>query len=649
MDGGPIRIPVRDTVSRPAFQLRWCLPALAVCLLAACSGRTSPLATKRIIVLGIDGMDPKFVETHWDILPNLARLRQQGEFKRLATVIPPQSPVAWSTFITGMDPGGHGIYDFIHRDPKTSLPFSSMAETSAGGRTLSIGPYLLPLTSGKVQALRRGKAFWQTLTEHGIPVNIIRMPTNFPPVDCEGESLAGMGTPDMRGTFGTFTFFTDVPGEQTRKVPGGQIVTVSVQNGRADMPVEGPDNTLRKDKAKTFAKIVADVDPTNDIARFTVGDQSVVLKQGEWSEWIHVPFPLLPPFIDANGMIRIYVKSLHPRFQVYVSPVNIDPYRPDLPISDPASYSRDLAEAVGPYYTQGMAEDTAVLRQNVFTRQEYLSQSRLVSQEHLRLLRYGIEHQRGGLLFFHFFGIDQNSHMLWGRHDDELVETYKLVDQTVGWTLEHAGDATVIVMSDHGFSTFDRAMHLNAWLRKEGFLYLTEGATVNPDEPLSGVDWNRTEAYAVGLNGLYLSLKGRENQGVVEKDEADDLLKRISAKLTAAVDGKTGARMVDTVYEPRKLFHGDAFGNAPDLIVGFMPGYRASWQTALGGIPQEVVEDNTEAWIGDHCIAARFVPGVLISNRKSRVDDPALADLPATLLSEYGLAKEPGMTGRSIY
>src|SRR5262249_442551 len=226
-------------------------------------------------------------------------------------------------------------------------------------------------TSGKVQALRRGKAFWQTLAEHGIPVNIIRMPTNFPPVECEGESLAGMGTPDIRGTFGTFTFFTDAPGEQTRKVPGGQIITVSVQNGRADMPVEGPDNTLRKDKAKTFAKIVVDVDPTNAVARFTVGDQSVVLKQGEWSEWIHVQFPLLPPFIDANGMLRIYAKSLHPRFQVYVSPVNIDPYRPDLPISDPVSYSRDLANAVGPYYTQGMAEDTAALRQNVFTRQEY--------------------------------------------------------------------------------------------------------------------------------------------------------------------------------------------------------------------------------------------------------------------------------------
>ena len=117
-------------------------------------------------MLGVDGMDPQFVQQHWSALPHLDRLRRQGSFKPLKTSTPPQSPVAWSTFITGMDPDGHGIYDFVHRDPKTYLPFSSMSKTEEPRHTLSLGPYLFPLSKGQVIALRRGKAFWQILAAH---------------------------------------------------------------------------------------------------------------------------------------------------------------------------------------------------------------------------------------------------------------------------------------------------------------------------------------------------------------------------------------------------------------------------------------------------------------------------------------------------
>jgi predicted AlkP superfamily phosphohydrolase/phosphomutase len=171
-------------------------------------------------------MDPHFVEKHLSSLPNVGKLANEGEFKRLATVIPPQSPVAWSTFITGMDPGGHGIYDFIHRNPETLTPYSSMEETSEGGSTLSIGPYLLPLSKGHVRALRQGKAFWEYLAARHVPVTILRMPTNYPPVECEGQALSGMGTPDMLGTFGTFTYYTDEPSVLAKDVAGGQIIPV---------------------------------------------------------------------------------------------------------------------------------------------------------------------------------------------------------------------------------------------------------------------------------------------------------------------------------------------------------------------------------------------------------------------------------------
>ncbi|MGH9627287.1 MAG: alkaline phosphatase family protein, partial [Bryobacteraceae bacterium] len=234
------------TTARSILWNRW-LVFLIVSLFAA--GCRQPAATgKRMIVLGIDGMDPQFLERHWEDLPQLNRLRHDGEFKRLSTTMPPQSPVAWSTFITGLNPGGHGVFDFIHRDPETVLPFSAMSRASEGGRSLTLGPYVLPLTSGSVESLRAGTPFWKTLSEHDVPVNILRMPTDFPPVECEGHSLAGMGTPDLRGTFGTFAFFTEEESWKGRKVSGGEIFHISLENQQTILRLPGPVNTLRKDE-----------------------------------------------------------------------------------------------------------------------------------------------------------------------------------------------------------------------------------------------------------------------------------------------------------------------------------------------------------------------------------------------------------------
>ena len=619
---------------------------LALVLQTGCArtANRSPAAGKRVIVLGIDGMDPKFLDNHWSSLPNLDALRKLGEFKRLATTVPPQSPVAWSTFITGLDPDGHGIYDFVHRNPETALPYSSMAETAEAGRTLKIGPYVLPLTKGTVRNLRKGRAFWDILAERGVPVNVIRMPTNYPPIECEGNSLAGMGTPDLRGTFGTFSFYTSEAVEKTRQVPGGQIFRADPRNGHASLRIEGPPNTLREDRSRVFVHLEVDVDPSVPVARFETDGVQFVLRQGEWSEWIPARFPFMPgPFgsnlTSAAGMFRVYAKQLRPSFQIYVSPININPADPALPISSPVSYSKELAKARGPFYTQGMAEDTAALRQGIFTREEYLSQARLVAQEHLGLLDHALEQFQDGLLFFHFFGVDQNSHMLWGKYDQELLESYKLVDQALGRTLQKAGDATVIVMSDHGFSSFDRAVHLNSWLMREGFLTL-DG---------SRVDWSKTQAYALGLNGLYINLSGRERNGIVRPEERDAVMRKLKDRLLLFRDPDSSKAVIDTVYTTNERVLPGAFEQAPDLIVGYHATFRASWETALGAVPAKTVEDNTEAWIGDHCVAAHIVPGVLLSNRRSRVSDPKLADLTVSLLAEFGIAPGQGMKGRAIF
>ena len=89
-----------------------------------------------------------------------------------------------------MDPGGHGIFDFIHVDPAKMAPYNSMAQVDPGGRPVNLGSWSFPTSGGGVRLLRKGTTFWQMLGEHGLRSTIFRMPVNFPPVKAPGRSLA---------------------------------------------------------------------------------------------------------------------------------------------------------------------------------------------------------------------------------------------------------------------------------------------------------------------------------------------------------------------------------------------------------------------------------------------------------------------------
>jgi predicted AlkP superfamily phosphohydrolase/phosphomutase len=619
--------------------------ALLVVLLTACRMSHAPAQSKKVIVLGVDGMDPKFVERHWDALPNLARLRRHGSFHRLGTTTPPQSPVAWSTFITGLEPAEHGIFDFVHRDPSTLRPFSSMSRTEEPRYSFPLGPYRLPLSRSRIISLRRGAAFWQILSERGVPVTIVRMPTNYPPLG-SGHALSGMGTPDLEGTLGTFSFYTDDPEELTRSVSGGRVVKIEPSGTRIVLPIQGPPNSLRKDYRISTVDVVVDVDPEQPLARIAVADEMAIIREGEWSGWLAADFPLIPHVVSARGMFRVFAKQLHPRFELYISPINIDPVSPVLPISAPASFSRTVAEETGRYYTLGTPQDTSALRQGVFNLQEFLTQSRLVLDDERMQLHYALRHFERGFLFFYFSSVDQNSHMLWGRHEPELLNVYRAVDDCIGEVMRQKPMAELIVMSDHGFTAFDWAVHLNTWLYQRGFLAL-RGQPGN-DTSLRNIDWSRTKAYALGLNGLYLNLAGREKHGIVQPGPAREaLLKTLQEQLLAFRDSTNGRQVVEAVRATNA--DADNASVAPDLIIGYAPGFRGSWQTALGGIPPTVIEDNVDAWIGDHCINAADVPGVLFTSRQIRATDPKLQDITVSVLRLFGITAGSAMPGRSIY
>jgi predicted AlkP superfamily phosphohydrolase/phosphomutase len=156
------------------------------------------------------------------------------------------------------------------------------------------------------------------------------------------------------------------------------------------------------------------------------------------------------------------------------------------------------------------------------------------------------------------------------------------------------------------------------------------------------VDWSRTRAYGIGLNGLYINLQGREVNGAVAPADRERVMNEIREKLLQTIDPATGERAITKVYR-REDVYADAgyFDRAPDLVVGYAKGTRGSDESALGGIPREVIVDNTDAWSGDHCMDHEAVPGVLLSNRPLRKAAPTLQTLAAAVLAEFGVEEFP--------
>ena len=599
-------------------------------------------------------------------MPNFATLAQRGSFKRLTSSIPPQSPVAWSNMITGMNAGGHGLFDFIHRDPKTLALYFSASRVEAPKHSIHLGSWVIPLGSGSAEQLRRGKAFWEILDDHGIPNSVFRIPANFPPVAAKGETLSGMGTPDLRGTYGTFSFYTDDPTAVAGAVEGGQVIPVQVENSQVISKLIGPDNSFRKGSPAATEPFSVAVDPLESVARIAVQDHEFVLREDEWSNWVKIEFQLIPFFGKVKGMCRFYLKQAHPRFQLYVSPINIDPADPALPISTPSSYSRFLSEEVGEFYTQGIAEDTKALSDGVLDDKEFLEQSRTVLAEHRRIFDLQFPKFQKGVFFFYFSSLDLNSHMLWRLIDPEhpaydatlasqygsvLQEFYQQMDQVLGEVLPKLNEhTTLLVLSDHGFAPYRRSFNLNTWLLNNGYVTLKSDANPDNNEPLANVDWSKTRAYGLGLNGLYLNMHAREREGIVTPGaEADALLKEIKEKLLAVRDPKNNLPVITRVDFATDAYQGPYAHDGPDALVGYNRGYRAGWKTILGAFPPEVLEDNTNAWSGDHCMDYTLVPGVLLSNRNIAAGMPALTDIAPTILAEFGIAKPKDMMGQSVF
>ncbi|RPI23777.1 MAG: hypothetical protein EHM61_18875 [Acidobacteria bacterium] len=616
---------------------------------------------KKVVILGIDGMDPQILKGFADqgVLPNFSKLMAKGDFKPLQTTMPPLSPVAWSTFITGQDPGGHAIFDFIHRDPKTIMPQFSMARTIPSDWTVTLGSWVIPLRGGRIESMRRGRAFWQLLEERDVPTMIYRIPSNFPP-QSEGHALSGMGTPDILGTSGTFSFYSDHPPPGSEDMSGGQVNKVTVQDFKVSGQLTGPQNSFRTTGGNMTADFQVFLDPEEAVATLRVQDHEFILKEGEWSDWIRVDFEALPHVVGVSAIAKFYLQQVRPAFKLYVTPLQINPEDPAMPISVPGDWSAELQKELGYFYTQELPEETKAFSAGIFNGEEFWEQSQSVYQESRRALDYALRNFKEGLLFFYFSSVDQGSHMLWSYSDDKhpgfrrdgklskAIQTlYQEMDEALGRVMSSIDEqTTLIVMSDHGFNPFYWEVNLNSWLLEKGYVQLKDLGRRDGVTLFENVDWSRSQAYALGLNGLYVNLRGRESGGIVSRGaEYDRLLDRLEADLLAMRDPRNGNHPITLVVRTRRDLKGTNLDSAPDLIIGYNRGYRSSWKSPLGEFPREVFVDNRDPWSGDHSVDYRLVPGVLLSNRRISAEKPALYDLTVGVLSEFGVPKLSEMIG----
>jgi len=608
---------------------------------------------KRAVILGFDGMDPELTERFITEgrLPNLAKLRDQGTFRKLRTTYPPISPVAWSTFMTGVNPGKHNIYDFLARDLGTYLPFLSSAEIKGPKRSFKIGKYTVPLGGARIKGMRKGIPFWHWLGDAGIFCSVIRVPVTFPPEKFPGVLLSGMCVPDLKGSQGTFCLCTTrMSGDKFRE--GGVRVPIQRKDSHFASYVPGPEDPLTPGSG-TELRVGFEVhrDPAAKRARFEVDSQSFTLKLGEYSEWIPVKFKAGVGF-GAHGICRFYLKELSPEVEVYVTPVNIDPGKPDLPISHPVTYSIYLAKLFGPYATLGLAEDTWALNEHVLDDQAFLAQCYANHDDRERMLFDALEKTRQGLCACVFDTTDRVQHMFWRYLEDDhpaarevprqqrpevIQDLYTRMDNLIGRVLKEIEDDTLLmIVSDHGFKSFARCVNLNAWLHQNGYLALKAGKTESGDW-FEDVDWSRTRAYTMGLNGLYLNLKGREREGIVDAEDTESLKNELRDKLNGLKDPASGRVGITGVFDCDAVYAGPYVDNAPDLIVGYGDGFRASWDSVMGKVTAQIFEDNLKAWSGDHCIDPRLVPGVLFCNRKIADEKPAIVDVAPTVMKLFGL------------
>ncbi|HJN75648.1 MAG TPA: alkaline phosphatase family protein [Myxococcota bacterium] len=567
-----------------------------------------------VVVLGFDGVDPDLVMRWRSELPNLAAHIDAGHFHRLGTTTPPQSPVAWSSFATGLPPGQHGILDFVKREglsPEVATNRYHPARMEADG-----------LVGARGTSPRAGTPFWKTASDAGVPVTALWVPYSFPPDDlgADGRMVSGLGTPDLELTNSTSFLLTSKRADE--RVAGSSLVPLQREGDDYAARINGPTVV---GLGTPWIRVGATVERQTRSVRLVVGQQELVVAEGSWSSWLHLEFPLSEQ-TSAHALVRIHVVEAFNDLELYVTPLMIDPTEPWLRFTTPDDYGSELMARWGPFETVGWVHDTSALQAGLIEEALFLDNVEQTFQRRARVALGELERQDEGLFVAVFTATDRVSHMTWGEDLRHVEASYRWMDELLGEVEARLdADDVLVVLSDHGFHAYTHQLHVNALLREGGHLVLKEGGS---GSLLGGdIDWERTKAWSMGTGQVFLV------------DENPALASQIAEELRSyEVDGQRPLREVLV----------DPWPEGPELRLVFEPGWQASRATTLGGVPPATWEPNTRPWSGDHAGSpAEETEGMLLM--EGVVQAPLhILDVPPTLLFMLGVEVPTDYTGTVV-
>ena len=672
----------------------------AAAVTIACARSASNTYWQKLVVLGFDGMDPDLVEQWMKAgrLPNIRRIVEQGGRYPLSTTHSAESPTAWASFATGVNPGKHNIYDFLVRDTATYLPDLGMVRREPAKFLFNYVPIARP----RLESTRGGTSFWVTAGRAGVRSSILTVPVTFPPEEVpNGELLSGLPLPDIRGTMGTFYYFaTDLSRYEEGNTEFGGILKRLVMEGDvARTELVGPPNPIVRQQIQSIRTktpplsdadkaAIAELEPREDVrlpltvrwnrsartATVEIAGQSLLLEAGRWSRWIDLDFRI-NALVRIHGMTQMLLMNADSELQLYISPVNWKPDDPPAPISHPDSFAGDLFERVGYYRTLGWAEATWPLNEGRMDEQTFMDDLYRAFDDRAQVILNRVDARNWDVLVGVIESTDRVQHMMWrlidpkhpmydaalaARFGDAIERVYRRADDFVGEVLKRLDPGTpVLIVSDHGFHSWRKAVNLNTWLVQQGYMAVQgqQPGEKKLDDLFGGgefwenVDWSRTRAYAMGIGQIYFNLRGREARGIVSPGaEASQLADELSARLLTMKDPEDGSPIIRAVYKRDDIYSGEYLHNASELQVGMEEGYRVSWQTTLGGSPPGIVYDNMKKWSADHGgYDFATTAGVLITNRRLASPTPSIMDIAPTVLKYFGVAIPGDVDGKALF
>lgn len=585
----------------------------------------------RTLLLGFDSFDPTTFEAlaGQGKLPNLSRYAEAGKYARFTVSDPPQTEVSWTSIASGADPGVHGVFDFVHRDPASYTPFVSLLPT----RKSALGVQFVPPTSART--------IFEEAVDMGYPATSLWWPATFPArPESPVRTIPGLGTPDLLGKLGVGNFFTTAEmstGE--RKTPVTRLQPAGRERFTAQL--QGPAAKKGEGVQAATVDLSLELDGAAG-AKLTLGKQVIPLRLGQWSPIFEIPFKM-GLLVTLKGLTQAILTQVEPDVRLYLLPLQIHPLNSPWRYATPPGFIKDVWNNAGPFLTLGWPQDTTGLEEACISDAQFLALCDSIFAQRERVLMHLLATFKEGVMGAIFDDLDRVQHMFFHNRPDVLEEMYVKLDGLVGRVaaaLERPGMplGRLIVLSDHGFSKWEHKVHLNQWLLENGYL---KAPAANGRGSLDMVDWAHSGAYAVGLNSVYINQEKREGQGSIPAELASTLAEQIRARLLAWT-GPDGRPVVQRALLNAEAFSGPLSAYGPDLVIGYTPGYRASPETGLGQWKHALLEPNHDHWGADHCIDSQAVPGVLFCSQGLQgLSQPSYRDIPQLAIGK-ALAQQGG-------